>query len=247
MSTHVLTNASLWLHDIALHDLANTLQFTTTRETLDNTRFGAQARNMKVGLYTVTVTASGFADMTRYDADLFDAYSNATLSPVSVSATSADGDVAYTCRGLVTSLSPLGGQIGELSALSVEAAGRSGVRPVRGTILHPETARTASGSGTGRQLGAVSADQTVFAALHVLEASGTSPTLDVVVESDNTSTFASATTRLTFTQATGPTGEWQSAAGPVTDDWWRVSYTIGGTNPSFTFVVVVGIAATSLS
>jgi len=32
-------------------------------------------------------------------------------------------------------------------------------------------------------------------------------------------------------------------AGPITDEWWRVSYTIGGTNPSLAVVVIVGIQA----
>lgn len=247
MPTHVLTDASLWVHDVSVHDLANTLQVATAREVLDNTRFGGTARTNKVGLFTVAVSASGMADMTSYDSKLHALHNNATSAVVSASATSADGDNAYTFRALNTALSPFGGQVGALSALSVDAAGRAGVRPIRGTILHPETARTATGTGTGRQLGAVSATQTVFGSLHVVAASGTLPTLDVVVQSDDANTFLSPTTRLTFSQATGLTAQFQSAAGAVTDTWWRVSYTIAGTTPSFTFIAVVGIASTSIS
>lgn len=242
MATHVLQDASVWVHDIAIHDITHTLQFSTSREAKDSTVFGNTARSNKPGLMVAQVSVQGYADMTTFDDDLYDIYDNATTTPVSLSATSADGDTAYTLRTLTASLSPLGGQVGDMAAVSLEAQGRAGVRPVRGTILHAETARTTTGVGTGRQLGTVVAASSVYGALHVVAASGTTPTLNVVVQSDDNSGFTSPTTRLTFTQATGKTGEWQSAAGAITDDWWRVSYTIAGTSPSFTFAAVVGIA-----
>lgn len=242
MATHVLTDASVWMQGVAVHDVAHTLQFSTSREVKDKTVFGNQARTNRPGLMAASVSVSGYTDLTDYDSDLYDIYSNATTTPISLSATAADGDVAYTMRGLTASLSPLGGQVGDMAAVTLEASGRGGVRPVRGTILHPETARTATGTGTGRELGAVAAGSTVYGALHVVAASGTTPTLDVVVQSDDNSGFTSPTTRLTFTQATAQTGEWKAADGAITDTYWRVSYTIGGTTPSFTFAVVVGIA-----
>jgi hypothetical protein len=72
---------------------------------------------------------------------------------------------------------------------------------------------------------------------------GTSPTLDVIVQSDDASGFPSATNRITFTQATGFTAEYATpVAGAITDDWWRVNFTIGGTaSPNFTFICVIGI------
>ncbi len=101
--------------------------------------------------------------------------------------------------------------------------------------------RTSSSSGTGRQIGAVSSTQTLYAALHVISASGTSPTLDVKVQSDDNSGFTSATDRITFTQATDVTSEWGSVGGAITDDYWRITYTVGGTSPSFAFAVTAGI------
>ena len=87
------------------------------------------------------------------------------------------------------------------------------------------------------QLGAVASGQIVAASLHVIAASGTS--LDVTVESDSTSGMSSPTTQLTFAQATAIGGQFLSAVGPITDDWWRVSWTVVG--GSFTFVVAIGI------
>jgi hypothetical protein len=61
------------------------------------------------------------------------------------------------------------------------------------------------------------------------------------VESDDNGSMTSATTQITFPQKTFVTSEWLSAAGAITDDYWRVGYTIGGSTPSFNFAVVVGI------
>ena len=111
---------------------------------------------------------------------------------------------------------------------------------LRGLIMHNET-RTASGNGVARQLGALTATQKLYASLHVLTADGTTPTLDVVVESDDNAGMTSAVQRIAFTQAVAIGSEWQELAGAQTDDWWRITYTITGTTPSFQFVVALGI------
>ncbi len=78
--------------------------------------------------------------------------------------------------------------------------------------------------------------------MHVVAASGTTPTLDMIVESDDNSGITSGVTRITFTQEVAVGAQYATAvAGPITDDWWRVGWTIGGTGPSFTVIVTVGI------
>jgi hypothetical protein len=92
-------------------------------------------------------------------------------------------------------------------------------------------------------LGAATATQHLYGVLHVLAVSGTNPTLDVVIQSDDAEGFASGTTRGTFTQKTAVGSQFLTpVAGPVTDTHWRCTWTIGGTNtPSFTIALVVGI------
>jgi len=121
------------------------------------------------------------------------------------------------------------------------SGGAAAARIVRGVVLHPATARTTSGTGTITYVGDVSSGQKAYAALHVIAASGSSPTLDVAVQSDGDSSFGSPTDRITFSQASAVGAEWKSASGAISDSYWRVSYTIGGSSPSFTFVVVFGI------
>lgn len=74
------------------------------------------------------------------------------------------------------------------------------------------------------------------AQLNVTAASGTGPTLDVVLE--DTLDGTNWNTLATFTQATGATRQVVNYTGPFSDTI-RVRWTVGGVTPSFTFGVVV--------
>jgi hypothetical protein len=97
--------------------------------------------------------------------------------------------------------------------------------------------------GTGFKVNIVSLSPAgkVYGLLHVFSATPGPDTLDVVVQSDSANTFLSPTDVITFAQKTAAGHEWKEAAGPITDTWWRISYTIGGGSPSFTFAVAIGI------
>lgn len=163
-------------------------------------------------------------------------------TPHSVVTNSADGSFAYLFRGIPLSYTPTESQVGELAMTRISGQSSTG-GVVRGQLIHPGSAsRTSSSTGTGQQLGGVTAGKSLYAALHVLSVAGTStPTLTVKVQSDDNASFTSATDRITFTDATAVGAQWGSVAGAVTDDYWRVSYTISGTNPVFAFAVTAGI------
>lgn len=154
--------------------------------------------------------------------------------------TAADGALAWVLKALRSSYK-LGGEVGDVAPWEAEASGTSPL--VRGLVAHPPgTARIASGSGTGYNLGAITAGKSLYANLHVLSVAGTTPTITARIESDDNSNFTSATTRATFTAATAVGGQSLSATGPITDTWWRAAWTITGTSPSFLFLVSLGIA-----
>lgn len=242
MATHVITDAGLWVDDIALNDISNSLEVACSCEAQDSTVWGHTARANKMGLFVLEVSADGYADFTTFDGELHALLAAKTARPITVSATTDDGSVAYFAQAVHTEFTPLDGSVGDMNAMSFAAVGAGSVGPIRGNIMAAEAARTSTGNGTARQLGAVAAGESVYATLHVLAASGTTPTLDVVIASDNASNFPSSTTRITFTQVTTSTGsQFGSAAGAITDDWWRVAWTIGGSSPSYTFVVAIGI------
>jgi len=151
--------------------------------------------------------------------------------------------VAYTFKALQTELSEEG-QIGDLYSVKFKAVGDGEF--IHGTLMkgfHTAPLAT-SASGTAYELGAVTAAQKLYVAMHVTDVSGVGATLDMIVQSDDAEGFLSPTTRATLTQVTlagGSTHQWMEVAGPVTDTWWRVGWTVAGATPSVKGVIVVGI------
>lgn len=242
MATFVLTDASILLGGVDLTDKSNQIGLTYEAEARDNTTFGSGGtRSNTGGLFVLSAEVGGFTDDTLSGASLFNEV-GAAAAVFQVSSPGDDGDVGYAFKSMGQSHTPLSGSVGDMATDSLSLVGRSGDPLVRGTILLPTTsAITATGTGTGRQVGSVASGQSAYAALNVVSVSGTSPTLDVTLQSDDNSGFSSPVSRATFTQATSTGGQWTSVAGVVSDDWWRVSYTVGGSSPSFTFQVLVGI------
>ncbi len=242
----VLKNCKLYIGEFDLSGLSNSLRLTDEIEAKEYRVFGNATPCYIPGLATISFEHRGYwaADGTNLNAS--DEAISSRLAVQSVPmmvcpTTGAIGSPAFFAPQLATKYST-GDAVGELDPFTVTGSGQ-GYRLVRGQIM-ATGAKTSTASGAAYQLGAVTAATNhLYAQLHVFAASGTSPTLDVIVESDNAEGFSSGATRITFAQATGPTSEWATpVAGPITDDWWRVSWTIGGTDdPSFTFAVAIGI------
>ncbi len=243
MAIGVLTDASIWMNQWDISGQSNVARVTVEREELAAPLFGSTATRVTAGLWMAQLSAQGLTDFApgAIQNILRGTFGQTVNVITTVSPTGVDGSYAETFLARTFELKQLDDvPVGQLSAFAITAKSR-GTVPVKGTLLFNST-DTANGTGTGRQLGSVAAGQSVYAGLHVFAASGTTPTLDVVIESDDNSGFTSAATRLTHAQKTTAGSDWQSAAGAITDDWWRVSYTITGGTPSFTFAVVVGIA-----
>jgi hypothetical protein len=110
---------------------------------------------------------------------------------------------------------------------------------VRGVILL-NGELTATGNSAAIKLGAVSAGKQVYAALQVLSVTGTSPSATFKVRSASAAdgTF---TDRMVFPSVSSAGAWWAiPLAGPVTDGFWRIDYTLS-TNSKFTAVLTVGI------
>lgn len=237
MAEHILRDQKLWLDGFDFTGVMNQLALDYGAEVVDRTAFGSTARQRLGGLKTVTAQHEGFFDADPFDAALFSRIGTPDVPMSFASDDATEGSTAYSFLAELAEYSP-GGAVGEMFAFSVGAEASGSL--IRGTLMH-DAARTTTANGTAQQLGVVSATQTLYGALHVVAASGTTPTLDVTVESDDAMGFATPTTRLTFAQKTAIGSEWLTLAGPVTDDWWRIAWTIGGGTPSFTFVVFLGI------
>lgn len=240
MSTLCLQNQKFYLDGYDLSGDMNAIAINFAADMVEETAFGDDTHIFKGGLKVATMALEGYVEggTDKVDEIMFNNMAVAN-KPISIGVeTGADGELAYILQSILADYSP-GGSVGEMFAFSVTAE-TSSEGLIRGTIMH-NAAQSTSGNGTARQLGAVTSGQQLTAALHVIAASGSTPTLDITVESDDNSGMTSATTRATFTQATAIGSQVETLSGPVTDDWWRIDFTIGGGTPSFTFVVVLGI------
>lgn len=238
MAEQVLTNALILFGGYNLSNQLTAVTIDHSAEPQDRTAFSDTTRRRVGGLLQSILSAQGYFDAPDPDSPLAAAL-GVSGNIITVANDSADGSIGYAMQAHVGEYNPLSGAVGDLAGFSLNA-GCSDGGLVRGTLMHNNT-RTASGNGTTRQLGAISASQRLYASLHVLAASGSSPTLDIDIVSDDNAGMTSATTRGSFTQASAIGSQWVEVAGAVTDDYWRVAYTIGGTSPSFQFVVLLGI------
>lgn len=244
MAKFTLTEAKTWLHSHDVSGLMSAIQLDHSTELVDVTNLASTGgvRERLGGLKAVTCALDGYFDYDVQGSLLFDNVGvDNPERPWSVTPTDGtEGQIAFAFPAIQANIN-LGNAVGEAFRFSIEAEA-TGVNAVlaRGMVVANVTSASASSNTSGVQIGAPAAGQSVYSALHVLAASGSSPTLDVVVQSDTTG-FPSPTARITHTQQTAIGSEWGTpfTAG-TTDDYWRVNYTIGGGTPSFDFVVVVG-------
>lgn len=227
----IYDDAKIWVDGYDFSSQMTATAINHDAEALDDTAFGDATRSNTGGMKGVALSHEGNWDSTP-DSIFFQ---NIGISDVPISVSpdvGADGDLAYTLLSQYSAYSP-GGSVGEILKFSFNGVATGDL--IRGTIMH-NAARTGAGDGTARQLGAVSATQKVYAVMHVISASGT---LDVIIQSDDGVGMATPTSQITFTQATAIGSEWPTpVAGAITDDYWRVNYTVSG---SFEFIVIIGI------
>lgn len=251
MGKTVLLDVRAFAGPVDLSGNSNKIEFENEMEVKTSTNFrSGGARQVLAGLEGSTLSGEGqweASDPTSQPYTPDDGFwANRRISePVTVAAASdsdlAAGGTMYLGQMVRTGVRYLG-EVGEVIPWSADWEGNSPV--ARGRCVHPSgIPRTANGNGTGYQVGAVAATQKLYANLHVLSIAGTAaPTLTVFVESSADNTFAAPTVRGTFAAATAKGGQSLQIAGPITDQWWRVRWTISGTTPSFLFVAAIGIA-----
>lgn len=158
------------------------------------------------------------------------------FSVLPVGTASVAGDPAEFMRGRLNSMKMATGAVGEVADFELNISGDSA--SVDGFVAAPLASRTTAGlTGTAVQLGAVGATDRLWAAIHVTAAAGTN--LVVKVQSDNASNFPSAADQITFSTVSATGWQFLSVAGPLTDDWYRVTATIASS--TFTFAAVFGV------
>lgn len=240
MAKYVFTDGKLFLggYDFSSHTNAVTLDVTVDEQEVTTLQSGGFKERLG-GLKDSSLSIDGFfeAGSEKPDALLGASVGNEIICTIVPDA--GVGNIAYFLKSKLFSYQILGA-IGEVAPFSLSKA-NSTDKVVRGTI-EIDSDITATGSSTGIQLGAVSSTESIYAAIHCTGVSGTStPTITFVLESDDNASFTSATTRATFTDITAISSEIKKVSGAITDDYWRLSYTVSGTTPSFDIHATIGI------
>ncbi|MDE2103671.1 MAG: hypothetical protein KGL39_40915 [Patescibacteria group bacterium] len=232
----LLNNAMLVLGGNNLSGIMNAVALSYKAVALENTRFGANTKNMLGGLKEVSVSAKGYWD-SAYDAALFSDVGNGDIITAAAQG-GTEGNVAYFLQVLAAEYQT-GTKVGENLPFSLTADAQGNL--IRGLIAANRTGITASGTGTGFNLGAVASGQSLWAALHVLSATGTTPSLEMVIQGASSNTFSAPTSVLTFAPMAVPGALFASVAGPLAETWYRGDWTITGTTPDFAFLLAMGI------
>ena len=215
------------------------------RELKDATTFGMASKARKGGLFDTTAEHHGYWNGDGSSDLMFGqiGLANVPLTIAPANTYGADGEAAYSFPANYASYE-MGAAIGDMLPFTVKAEAY-GDRLVRGTLMHStqdasnvDVLRVTSGTGTIRNLGATSATQKLYIAVHVISATGN---LTVLVKSAALVGFGSPTTRYTSSTFTAIGSDWAAVVGPITDAFYRVDWTISGGTPSFGFAVLVGI------
>jgi len=234
VTTYAANNVTTWFSGFDMSGQLNSTVLALSYDALDATVFQPAtvtnpSRVRVAGLEDTQLDEAGFweAGAGLLDPTAFTALAGAS-QVVSVSHDGAESSPAYMFRARQFNYE-LFGQLGELlpfrlTAQAARGTGLASVGAVRGRILKTKADVSGTGAtGTAFQLGATSAAQYLYGALHVFSA-GT--TITGVIESDSDNTFASATTRITFSGITAVGGTWGTrVAGAITDDWYRLRIT----------------------
>ena len=212
MAVFTLTNLHVAMNSLNLSCFANQVDVAAEADELDVTTFcGGGYRQKITGLASFTVAPTG----------------------------DTVGNIAYFGNSRATTMNELTGAVGEVAAFTLNTAGVS--RLVRGVMLHPVLARTATGTGTAVAFTTPLATQGLYASFHVHSVTGTG-TVVLNVQTDDNAGFTTGISRITSSSFTAPGHELKSVVGALVGETHiRASWTITGFT-SVTFSIAAGVS-----
>lgn len=196
------------------------------------------SRKRLVGAEGASMSINGYVDFL-----INDAAATASLGVNDMTVTRGYGRALGSKVHLLQAAMPsftIGGPIGEVVNFTGDLQSSNSI-VVPGQLFEFGS-KTATGDGTSRAIGAVSATQKLYLHAHFVTVSGTSPTLDLIYETSALGNYTDAVTRHTFTQAIAISSQRAVVSGAITDTNGRFRWTIGGTDtPTFLVRLSAGI------
>ena len=240
MAKFVFNDGKVFSGGYDLSDHVTSVNLEIMSEELDATTINSGGfRERLGGLKDSTLQLDGFYEA---GANKPDALLGASVGNELIVTTVPDagvGNTAYFMKSRLFSYQMFGA-VGEIAPFSITKS-QSDDEVVQGKI-EIDGALTTTGNSTGVQLGAVGSTEKIYVAIHCTAVSGTStPTVTFKLQSDDNASFTSPTDQITFSDITAIGADYQSATGAITDDYFRLNYTISGTSPSFSIHATIGI------
>ena len=247
MGRLVAGGSRIYVDEFDYSGVVNSIGIDTTNVIADVTAFSDTDATLVEGKPGFSITLNGLysASSPDYDGEMFaDLTSSDRLITISPSIAAATGGVCYFGQGDITSM-PITSAIGDAVLLNVTWNGNKPL--TRGKFGYVDTAMVETGSGTGYELGKISTTKQLIMFQHVLSVSGTNtPTITTTVYSDTQADMlGSASLIATFTgvtDVTGATSEREVAVTASDDTFYRATFTISGTDPSFSVIFAMGLA-----
>jgi hypothetical protein len=212
-------------------------------ETKDATTFGTVPYRAAVaGLRSMTIEVAAFNDYAIAAIDEWARANYGTLLPAVTVVPLGDavGNLAVFTRGLLKGYQPENAKVGDIPKMTFDIQ-PAGAPIVEGLVTQPSTSTlTVTGHTTPEQVGAITAGQTMWAAIHVIAISGTAtPTATFQLESAATSGGAYTLRGTPSAGLTAIGGVLISSTTVTTDTWWKLAVTITGTSPVFTVLASI--------
>lgn len=213
----------------------NSMDLGRDRDNPETTVFGNDGnRTYIAGLRNASISMSGFFDGANNAIDqvLHDTLEADTAKTIMAAPIGfAVGNLVYLFQAHPSTYAPTS-PVDGVVAFSSDLNGTG--RVDRGFSLHQLTAETTTANGSSVDNGASTANGGL-GQLHVTAVSGTTPTLDVIIQdSPNGTTYAAF---ITFTQVTTTPSFQRILQTGTVDRHVRAMWTIAGMTPSYTFTV----------
>lgn len=223
MSPITLVNAFSYVDSHDFTGDSNALTFNGSAAELDRTTFRSQGWRTLAGggLKTGEFTMGG---LWQAGTDQVDPVAFGDLGAdgrvVTFGPEETEGGPAYIWQGGNFNY-VLGGNVGDLAPFTLAGRNTESVGVVRGRLAKAMASVNATGVlGSVLNLGAVGAAQFLYSTLHIFGTPGS--TITVQIQSDDSSGFASPTTRATFGPFTTAGGRWMTrVAGAIADTHYR--------------------------
>lgn len=236
-----LLNAELY---VAGHDFTgdtNNGMLNLTAAALDSTTFGSNGwMENAYGLKTVQFAHSGYWQSAAADSVDDESFGDLAVARAHTwTATGVETDPAWMFNAAKSNYS-LGGPVGPLAPFSLTSTATDKFGAVRGQLAKAKGAMTATGAlGSVVQLGAVAANQYLYATFHVFTA-GTTATIQV--QSDDAIGMASPALVATFPAMTARGGFFLARVpGPLTDSFFR--FNVSAITGAFVAAGAIGIGS----